>query len=83
MINLIAHQGLIEYRSEADCDWRAKAAYRAYRRARAKWFLRLEYIVYAIRDFVIAPLLWRGRQDSKDDNRQGVRNQICGTVGHG
>ena len=84
VINLIAHQGLIEYRSEADCDWRAKAAYRAYRRARAKSLLRLEYIVYAIRDFVIAPLLWRGRQYSKDDNRQGVRIKFVGlwdTVG--
>jgi uncharacterized protein (DUF2235 family) len=46
--DLITHQGLAQYESEAELDWKARAAYRAYRNAKFHSALRIENFIHWI-----------------------------------
>jgi uncharacterized protein (DUF2235 family) len=46
--DLITHQGLIRCESEAELDWKARAAYRAYRNAKFHSTLRVENFIHLL-----------------------------------
>ena len=66
VVNLLAHQGCVKFESENELGWKAKAAYRAYRRERCRSLLPIEYVFSWIRDFVIARWIWPRQQYSKE-----------------
>jgi uncharacterized protein (DUF2235 family) len=56
LIGLILRQGIVPYRSEADLDIRAKAAYRAFRGERFHSVLRVEWLFRTFRNGFISLL---------------------------
>ena len=53
LLGLVADQGIVEYKTEADLRARAVGAYRAYRKARFHSLWRIESVFRAIRDVAL------------------------------
>jgi uncharacterized protein (DUF2235 family) len=70
VMGLIVNQGIVRFSSDAELDKNAKAAYRAYRRARYHTYLRIEKPFRIIRDVAVNIKNWvlRKRQYSSANN---------------
>jgi uncharacterized protein (DUF2235 family) len=81
---LIANQGLVPYKSEAQLRRHAKAAYRAYRHNRLRTLMRIEYPFRLMRDGIIglrdqvAKRIWKWTPYSEVKRIQPVQIRFLG-----
>ncbi len=85
LAGLIAHQGIVPFKTESELDRYAKAAYRAYRAERYHSLLRIEKIGRLLRDGIVRLIDLVAAQDALFRNRQdsGRIDPLRRRLGHG